>query len=126
MDYARAVALAQRLITKNGRAITVQQLGSIPADVTKPWKGAANPTVVNSVETVGVFVPHAGSEDLGKFLVDEELLKRVEQVVLIAGGGTDLTTYQQVLDEGSVWKIDWIRGLKPGSVTVLYAVGVKR
>jgi len=127
VDYVRSLALAQRLITANGRTVAVQKLSSTPADVNKPWEGTTLPTVATTVSPKAVFVPHTGAGDLGKYLVDEELLKRCDQVVLIAYDGTnDLGTFTQVQDGGSTWKIVWVRELKPGDLTILYAIGVSR
>lgn len=126
MDYARAVALAQRLINKNGRTITVQQLSSTPVDANKPWKGPNAPTVLASATPKGVFLPVSSLNELGLFVADDELLKRVEQVVLIAADGTNaFDTFHRVSD-GVLYHIDWVRTLKPGDTVILYAMGIKR
>jgi hypothetical protein len=124
MDYARAVALAQRLIEANGRDTVLQRLDATPADADMPWKGPGTPTVAAEYERVGVFLPHNGTEDLGRYLFDSELLKRCDQVALIAGGDDDLSVCNQLNDSGKKWRITWIRELKPGDTTVLYAIGV--
>lgn len=126
MDYARAQALALKLIQKNGKEITFQRLDATAADPEKPWKGPGAPTVAQSVDTVGVSLPHASFVDLGFLSVDDELLKRTEQVLLVPGGATDLESFTNVLDQGVRWRIEWVRTLKPATVTVLYAFGVKR
>jgi hypothetical protein len=127
MDYARAVALAQRLIDKNGRTITIDQLSSVPVDANKPWKGPAVPTVAATASLKAVFLPVSSASELGLFAKDDELLKRVEQVALIAADGVnDLTAFHRITDVGSFWKVDWTRELKPGPTTILYAIGVKR
>jgi len=125
MDYARAVALAQRLIDKNGRGITVQQLSATPADANKPWKGAGAPTVAAQATPKGVFVPASGN-DLSSFGIDNELLKRVEQVVLIAADGTNAFDEFHRISDGVLFKIEWVRVLKPGDTVIIYAMGVKR
>lgn len=126
MNYARAVAFAQKLIGKNGRLVTMQRLDATAADADKPWKGPGVPTVAQSVDTKAVFLPHTGQDDLGKFLVDAELLKRAEQVVIVAAGTDDLEPFNQLSDTGVVWLIDWIRTLRPGDTSILYAIGLKR
>lgn len=126
MNYAKALALAQRLIAANGREIKLQRLSGTPANAAKPWEGAAAPTVVEEVIVTGVFVPHAGTEDLGKLLLDEELAKRCEQICLVPGGTYNLANFTVIEDEGTKWRIELMRELKPGSTTVLYVLGVKR
>lgn len=126
MDYARAQALALKLITKNGKAITFQRLDATPAEADKPWKGPGEPVVAATFDTVAVSLPHASLVDLGFNTVDDELMKRTEQVLLVPGGATDLEAFTNTLEAGVRWRIEWVRTLKPATVTVLYAFGVKR
>lgn len=126
MDYARAAALAQRLIEKNGRDAGFVRLSSTPLDANKPWKGPGAPTVAQTVTQKAVFLPHNGVEELGKFFVDEELLKRCEQVLMTFVGAANLSTFHQVSDSSTLWKIKWVRELKPGSTSLMYAMGVGR
>lgn len=126
MDYARAQALARKLIAKNGKAVTFQRLDATAVDPTKPWKGPGTPTVAQSEDTVAVSLPHASLVDLGFNAVDDELLKRTEQVLLVPGGAVDLEPFTNLLEAGVRWRIEWVRTLKPATLTVLYAFGVKR
>lgn len=126
-DHTEFVVLAQELILEEGRLVTFQKLGAGPADANKPWKGAGAPTVVSQVASVpAVFVPATGS-DLGRMVTDEELLKRVEQVALVAPVQEGFDSFHRILDTDSqLWKIEWMQVLKPASQTILYVVGVKR
>jgi hypothetical protein len=126
MDYARAVALAQRLINKNGRTITVEQLSSTPADPSKPWKGPGAPTVAASATPKAVFLPVSSASELGLFAKDDELLKRVEQLVLLAADGVNAFDEFHRINDTVVYRIDWVRALKPGDTVILYAMGIKR
>jgi hypothetical protein len=126
MDYARAVALAQRLINKNGRTITVERLSSTPTDANKPWKGPSAPTVAGSAQPKGVFLPVSSASELGLFAPDDELLKRIEQLVLIAADGVNAFDTFHRISDGVLYRIDWVRVLKPGDTVILYAMGIKR
>lgn len=127
MSHATLAATGKRLIAKNGRKIKVQRLSATAADSNKPWQGAGEPTSAQEISTVGAFIPHTGLQDLGKYLdVDEELLKRCDQVVLIPGMATDLGQFNMVLDDSVKYSIEWVRALKPGTVTTLYAMGLRR
>jgi hypothetical protein len=126
MDYSKAVGLCQKLINASGRLITIERLSGTAQDSTKPWKGAGTPTVEKSIKQKGTFLIHEGRRDLGFLGLDEELLKRVEQIVLVAPGTVDLTDYNAILDNTVRYSIEWLRILKPGSVTCLYVFGVKR
>lgn len=124
-DAAKTLAFAQRIIKKNGRPIVFQLLSATPADATKPWKGAQAPTVAKSFSTYGAFVPLTGRVDLSSMAIDDEMLKRVEQVVLVAGG-TELDAYNQIVDTAITYRIDWFKKLRPGPTTFLYAFGACR
>lgn len=125
-DYTEFVALAQELITDNGRALAFQRLESVPDNPAQPWKGAGTPTVVEQISGVyGVFVPAKGS-DLGRSFVSEELLKKVDQMVLVAGRTEDLEQFDLIVDDGLKWRIEWAQVLRPGPLVVLYSFGVCR
>lgn len=125
-DYSKFVLLAQEKIGDTGRAIKVQKLSATPADAAKPWKGPASPTVATEVDTVGTFLEIFSFLKLGLEVIDENLLKRVDQVVLIPQVSTDIKEYDTIVDGSVTWKIDWVRLLKPGDTILLYWVGVKR
>lgn len=125
MDYAEILAIAVELIDDAGRDVVMQQLSATAADANKPWKGPGTATVASSVNTKACFVPPSGT-DFGREFFDSELLKRCEQVALVAGNATDLSAFTTILDNNQRWKIEWVQELKPGDTTVLYAFGVKR
>ena len=128
MDFDKAQVTAERLITANGRSVVIQRLSSTPEDAAKPWNGPGAPTVVQRVVINASFVSDANSQTtgFGKYLVDEALLKSVEQVALVAGRKTDLTPFHVILDGAIRWKIVWVKELKPADTTVLYVFGLKR
>jgi len=127
LDYDEFTTLALELIRDTGREITIEKLLAAPQDEDKPWRGVGTDgqTVEASVDTFGTFVPPSGT-DLGQIVTDKELLKRVEQVVLVPGNEEPIELYTSILDGGSRWKIDWAQVLKPGDTIVLYAFGIKR
>lgn len=124
-DYTEFVELAQELIAENGRQIKIQKLDATAADTSKPWKGPGTPTVDTEKSLPAVFVPASGSS-LGRDIVKEELLDRVEQVALVAPTDVSLEDFHVILDDGVRWNIDWAQALKPGPMVVLYVFGVKR
>lgn len=124
VDYAELVAVAQELIEGTGRLVTFRNLPSTPANVNQPWKPAAGaPVLANSFAT---FVPASSAQEMGLGVSDSELFRRAEQVCLVPPGAADLLSFQEVLDNGSVWRIEWIEVLRPGDTVLLYIMGVKR
>lgn len=124
MDYVKLAATAQRLIAKTGRTVTLQRLSSEPGDPDKPWKGPGQPEVVQEKELKATFVPP--SAGLGRNLVDEELLKRSDQVALVAPSDINLEVFNLILDSGVKWRIEWMQTLMPAEQVLLYVFGVKR
>lgn len=125
IDYTELAALAQELILESGRTVKVQKLSSAAADATKPWLGAGAQTVTTERSLPAVFVPASGG-GLGRELVDEELLKRVQQVALIAPTDIDLESFNCIEDNGSKWRVEFVQVLRPANVTLLYVFGVMR
>jgi hypothetical protein len=125
MDFVKLAATVVRLIDKNGRTVTFQALVATAADASKPWEGPASPAVATTVNAKGVFVPASG-EELGRALVSEELLARVDEVALVAPNATDLEPFNVILDGGVRWRVEWVKTLKPADQVLLYVFGVCR
>ncbi len=133
VNYTKLADTALRLVQDSGRDMTFRRLNRTPADVAKPWRGATAPRATagldTSVTAKAVVVPPGQSSTLGFLAEDSELVKRSEQILLVALGSTstvDLSTYDEVLDGATLWKIDLVQILKPGGTVLLFAVGVKR
>lgn len=124
-DYSKFVALAQRLIAARGRVVTMRQLGAAMSDPSKPWAGTGTPQVITDVNGVkAVFLPVSGS-NLTSVVTDEELLKRVTDVALVAPHEQDLSKMTTIVD-GQEKRIEWVQVLKPGDTVCLYVFGMKR
>lgn len=131
IDYIALQATANRLVDENGRSITLEKLNKTPADNSKPWEGPADPrvSVQATVTTDGVFVDPGSASKLGIMVDGSDLLKRSEQIVIVAPGSTvtqDLSTFDEIVDESVRWKIIGAQKLKPGSTTLMYILGVRR
>jgi hypothetical protein len=126
IDYDEMALIAQEMIEETGRSIKVQKLSAVPADSTKPLKGPATPTVATDIPVFGTFVEVFSFIKLGMEVVDENLLKSVDQGVLVAQASTDIEKFDVIFDNGITWKIEWCRVLKPGSTVLLHWFGVKR
>lgn len=125
VDFVRLQATTLRLIEKNGRAVTLQRLSATPSDAAKPWNGPATPTVAEAVDVIAAFVPHAGNIEMAKDLLDENLLKRCEQIALVGvTEGQDFKAFTQLVDNGVAYKIPFMRVLQPGMPTLLYVFGL--
>jgi hypothetical protein len=132
VDFTAIANLANTILADlPGRSVTVIKLDDSVDDAAKPWRGAsdARSTPAASSTQTAVFVPPTGS-GLGSLVQQEELIKRSEQIMLIAPGAAssdDLSDFDEVIDtDGSRWKITFTEVLAPSDVTLLYAIGVRR
>jgi len=130
VDIPALITTTQRLITENGRSVTLVEFNSTLADSAKPWQGAADPRVTPDSTLVvdAVFVEPQSALRLGLIYLTEDMLKRAEQIMLISpGAALDLSEFNEVIDTDlSIWKIIDNRVLKPGSSVVLNYLTVTR
>lgn len=129
-NWAPTIASAQAKITNFGRSVTFVQFDTTPDDVAKPWNAAADvrTTPASTLVIDAVFVPPSGVTFLGQSSDATELLRRVEQVMIVSPGATDnLKDYQEVIDtDGSRWRVTMVEILQPANDVVLCYVGVRR
>lgn len=124
-DWSTMVATVRRLLDRNGRSVSIQQLGAIAADSTRPWRGAATPTVAVTRTLKACFVP-ATADEFGRSIANDDMLASVQQIALMEPSDIELEKFDTILDGGSRYAIKWSWTLKPGSTILLYAFGVVR
>jgi hypothetical protein len=130
-DYAKLASNAERLVAKTGRIVTFNKLVSAPANPARPWEGAADHIVSDSVVTYAVFaigntsIP-TESRGLAFDWVDKDLLRSTRHVVLVAAKGLpSLLDHKVMLEAGKTWSIIWGQLLQPGPIGLLYVFGLK-
>jgi len=129
VDFVPLIATAQRLITENGRSVTLVKLNSTPAVASQPWKGAADPRAVPAATLVldAVFVEPSSAVRLGLSAETSDMIKRSDQIMIISPGASeDVTLYHEVTDGSTNWKIGAVEVLRPGAEIVLAFIGVRR
>ena len=128
-DHLKFVALAQRLIKENGREVTLVQFEGPPTTSTTPWQGAVDPRgdVASNLTVYAVFVPPSGVSNLGLEIETQDLFKNSELVLIFsAGAQVDVSGFSEVVDGSDRWKINVLRVLRPGTVSILAYAGVRR
>lgn len=127
VDFVKLAGVATRLITANGRTISLVK----PAeDQVQPWE---NP-VGSATETpaFGAFVPpntvrQFGLTALGTGSEFRDLIQQSEQIIIVTPQeDVDYGSFTNVLDEGVQWGIIGSQTLRPGTVTLLGFLGVRR
>lgn len=127
--YNDMATLAEELINEFGRDITFIRFDQAESDSNKPWLGPTDPrTTPNATADIrGIFVSPTG---MGLSTVDEDLLKRSDEICIVAPGVNsppfDLATANEMIDNSVSKKVLFTETLKPGDVTLLYFLGVAR
>jgi hypothetical protein len=130
IDYVAAAATATRLITENGRDITLRKPSSTPVDPAKPWGAAQTDAVASDDEAVvvkGVFLgpvkshaPLAVNAGLSR---PSEVPEEQSSQLLIEPHEDlpeELDTQWVVIDGTRRWEILSIIPVKPAGTLVYY------
>lgn len=119
---------AYAMIEESGRKITLKNNRNDTPDPSKPWEVSTNPISVTDVPAC--FVAPSDIEQLGITNFAEDLLKKIEQVAMVAPSDKitdDLSDFDMLLDtDGEEYRVFEVRKLKPGTVTLLYYIFVGR
>lgn len=129
VDFAKLQATAQRLVKANGGTFTFRAFDATVAVPAKPWDGPTDPRAggVTTSAQRGVLVEPSSFVRLGLALETDDLIKRSDMVLIVAGATTDLSTFQEVDGIGGVFTIIAVTRLIPdGATTILWFVGLKR
>lgn len=113
-------AIARRLIQREGRVVTLVQLGA--ANPATPWEPSVDPRVapVSTLQLSAAFVQPGTLQAFGSPLNREELMARAQRYALFEPG-SDLTIYQELIDaDGVRMKIVFIDRLRPGAIDQLW------
>ncbi len=126
LDYAALAAMAQSLITGNGRTVTLRKLDQVVADPAKPWRGPsqASPSPTNLLNVPAAIVGYHERD------VDNDIVRRGDKKALIASSdvktGQDLAEYDQLVDGSDTWKIVGVRTIEPGDTKLIYILQLRR
>ena len=142
VDFARSARTAKRLIEKSGRSVTLLRMNRTPLDSTKPWRASATQPHVSQggaeITVIMAFVQAIGGEGrlgLGKVAFDSPLSLAVahEEVGIIATNSipagfsaADVLQTDTVRDGDEIWKVVQRAELKPGPVSIMFALALTR
>lgn len=128
VDLAPIIVIAQALIEENGREVTFIQHDETAEFVAQPWEGPADARLApkSIAKMSAMFFDPDTLAKLGITFEATGLLKRAEQIMMVSPGTVDVTIFQEVLDEGTYWKIQEVTVFKPGKLVALAYVAVGR
>jgi len=119
--FDSAIALAKRLITKNGQLVTLRSFTVSPGtNPDQPWRPGEPVPVDQSIEAVFL--------DYEQKYIDGETILTGDQRVFIPAEGLTSPPEQngQVLRGAEVWQIIAIRPLNPNGQAIMYELQVRQ
>lgn len=128
-DYGPIQATAQSLISDFGADVTFVAFNETAGDPAKPWDGPTDPRVGGSTLTVrAVQVEPSGAVRLGLAVNIDDLLKRAEKILLVAGDDAqNLRDYEEVQSAEGPFKVGMLHELNPtGAKRLLWFVELSR
>jgi hypothetical protein len=117
VDYVKLAATAERLITKNGRPISIVSKGAL-VDPAKPWDGTADGVSEN---VSGVFTNYSRREVDGTKIQENDKRLFVPAQNLTA----DILTAHKVIDGTITYQVVDVRVVQPGPITIGYELQVR-
>lgn len=132
VDVVSLRLTAERLISENGRILTLQREDQVnPAVLAEPWR-EGDPAGVNivSLDVIGVFTEFE-KEDF-----DGSLVVRGDKRVLVSAKATEdeqagaenikIEDFDTLLDRTEIWKIVTAEVIEPGNLRVMYDIQVRK
>ena len=129
VDLAPILVIAAQLVKENGRSVTLIKHDATLADASQPWEGPADARAAPAATAVLdalFFNPAAIVAELGITFESTDLVPRAEQIMMVIPGAVNVEDFQEVLDDGTYWKIGHIEIFKPGTVVALAYIAVGR
>ena len=124
--FDRAIATADRLITKNGKSVTLRNYLHDLTPEAEPWKPADRPGVIDTT-VLAAFFEYADK------LVDGTLVRQGDQIALIPGNAYTPTATMplpnaamKVIDGSEEWSIVKAKTLKPNGQLVLHELQLRQ
>ncbi|KKN40611.1 hypothetical protein LCGC14_0731730 [marine sediment metagenome] len=128
--------LAERLINKNGRAVTVKTVVPAPVDPATPWKtdGTATTTTVSAK---AVFLDPEGATTFEELMVkisqglsveDRTSIEKAETNAWIPAKSVPngISIEDTLIDGSTEWAISSVKLIQPGPTAIVYILGISR
>jgi hypothetical protein len=122
-DYTKIIAVADKLIKRFGRQVTIYLVASAPANPLKPWRGE-DTAATGKLEGIWAAIVTWEDDD------DKGAVRAARKVALIPATQIPLNNgeYYNTLidDDASVWHLRDCDVIKPGASRVLYIYTCER
>ena len=138
INYEKAARTALRLLSENGRTVTLVKLSTEAYDENMPWYGSQE-LPDEQLTCTAVFVDPVSEKDLGAAEMltnvgNETSVKTGMKIAFIAatenldanGNPVNLENYNRMIDGGYSYRMTEIHTLSPGGSPLIYEVRVER
>ena len=119
--FDRAIALAKRLISKNGEIVTLRTYAQGDSESDSPWKRAENIPDDQPIEAVFL--------DYERTYIDGQAIKQGDQMVLMPSEGlTEAPVEDSIVIRGEDqnWKVVSVKPLNPNGQVIMYELQVRQ
>ena len=125
-DYSALQDKAKDLIEHYGRTVELLKESRTSADPSAPWEGTTTEeTRVTAV--YAVYVPLFGESPVVEAIaaLGGTVNKSMNSFLIGDVSGQDVRTFQKVVEDSKVWRINKVDVIKPGGTVLLYQVEVE-
>jgi hypothetical protein len=121
IDYESLAEVAERLVTENGRSLTLIKTSSVPTDSAKPWLGTS--TSATETPCTGVVIPESTRRVSG-----DSTRRRRARAYIAADDvdAADVRAYNFVEDGSERWRIDEVSRVMPATRRILFVIELSR
>lgn len=124
VDYVKLAETSLRLISENGRTVSVTKQSTTPAVSSEPWK--VNTSDEATLSPIALIKKFSSSEIDGAYIKVGDM-----QAVIAAAddalSSQDLTTFNFLNDEVTGhWKIEEVTILQPSDIPLVYFLQLRR
>lgn len=123
INYAKLRDTADRLITENGRTVTLVKRDRTASDVSKPWRGPSTPGTDIILSVTAVIIKFETK------MIDGTLIRVGDKRAFISPKESDaaestgealIEDFDTLIDKSETWNIISVDKVEPGDTKILY------
>ena len=125
-DYSALQDKAKDLIEHYGRTVELRKESRTSADPSAPWEGTTTEET-RVTDVYAVYVPLVGESPVVEAIaaLGGSVNKSMNSFLIGDVSGQDVRTFQKVVEDSKVWRINKVDVIKPGGTVLLYQVEVE-
>ena len=125
-DYSALQDKAKDLIEHYGRTVELLKESRTSADPSAPWEGTTTEET-RVTDVYAVYIPLFGESPVVEAIavLGGTVNKSMNSFLIGDVSGQDVRTFQKVVEDSKVWRINKVDVIKPGGTVLLYQVEVE-